>query len=125
MRFPKPPKEAVIFRDAKLTVCLASFPVAKGHTIVFWNAPARDLHRLSRRDYERLMGAVEDARDALMSALKVKKVYLLYMDEANHVHWHLIPRYGVKGFTALSHRPTRLRDFSLAASIRKRLRSRH
>lgn len=125
MSLPKPPEASIIFRDGKLTVCLASFPIAKGHTVVVWNKPVRDLHRLTRRDYERLMGAVEDVRDALMAALKVKKVYLLYMDEARHVHWHLIPRYGVKGFTALAHKPGKLRDLSLVVEIRKKLRKRH
>lgn len=125
MALPKPPAAAVLFRTNKLTACLASYPLSRGHAIVVWNERVRDLHLLSRRDYEVLMDAVEDVRDALMSALKVKKVYLLYMDEAEHVHWHLIPRYGTKGFTLLAHRPKTLRDFGLAAVVRKHLKPRH
>lgn len=125
MALPRPPAAAVLFRDDKLTACLASFPITEGHAIVAWNRRVRDLHRLSRPDYEHLMDAVEDVRDALMAALGVKKVYLLYMDEAEHVHWHLIPRYGVKGYTLLAHRPKKLRDLSLAAKVRKHLKRRH
>lgn len=125
MAFPEPAPGSIIFRDDKITACLASFPLSKGHTIVAWNAPVRDLHLLSRREYERLMRAVEDVRDALMAALKVKKVYLLYMDEAEHVHWHLIPRYGAKGFTLLAHEPKALKDVSLAAKVKAKLRARH
>ena len=125
MSLPKPPKESIVYRDRWLTVCLASFPIVKGHTIVVWNAPVRDLHLLTRANYERLMDAVEDVRDALMAAFKVKKAYLLYMDEANHVHWHVIPRYDVKGFTLLKHKPVRLRDFSLVEVVKKNLKHRH
>lgn len=121
MPLPKPPEDSIIHRDRTLTVCLASHPIVAGHTVVVWNKPVRDLHLLSRPQYERLMDAVDDVRDALIKTLKVRKVYLLYMDEANHVHWHLIPRYDVKGFTLLAHKPARLRDFSLAKKVRAKL----
>ena len=124
MPLPKPPEDSIIHRDRTLTVCLASYPIVTGHTVVVWNKPVRDLHLLSRRQYERLMDVVDDVRDALIKALKVRKVYLLYMDEANHVHWHLIPRYDVKGFTLLAHKPSRLRDFSLAKKVRAKLKIR-
>lgn len=124
MPLPTPPKDSIIYRDRTLTVCLALHPIVPGHVVVVWNAPVRDLHLLSRRQYERLMDVVDDVRNALIKALQVKKVYLLYMDEANHVHWHLIPRYDVKGFTLLAHKPARLKDFSLAAKLREKLRIR-
>jgi len=82
---------------------LASFPVTKGHTIVVWKDNVKDLHLLSKKDYEYLMEKVDEVRNALIKTLKVKKVYLIYMDEAKHVHWHLIPRYNVKGYNVLKH----------------------
>ena len=32
----------------------------------------------------------------------MKKVYLIYMDETQHVHWHLIPRYNEKGYDVIA-----------------------
>ncbi|MCK5025428.1 MAG: hypothetical protein KAS15_02475 [Nanoarchaeota archaeon] len=43
------------------------------------------------------------------------------MDEANQVHWHLIPRYNKKGFDLLKHKPAKLKDFSLTKKIRSNL----
>ena len=39
---------------------------------------------------------VDEVRNAMLQALKLKKVYLIYMDEINQVHQHLIPRYNEK-----------------------------
>ena len=43
------------------------------------------------------------------------------MDEAKHVHWHLIPRYNIKGYDILKHKPNKLKDFSLAEKIKNKL----
>jgi len=43
------------------------------------------------------------------------------MDEARHVHWHLVPRYNEKGFDVFLHQPTKTEDFSLASKIKKHL----
>ena len=67
------------------------------------------------------MNIVDNVRTALIKALKVQKVYLIYMDEARHVHWHLIPRYNEQGFTMLTHKPKKLNDFSLVEPIKKQL----
>ncbi len=40
------------------------------------------------------------------------------MDEANQVHWHLIPRYNEKGFDIFQHKPGKLTDFSLTDKIK-------
>ena len=84
--FSKPKRAAIIYEDKKLYICLASLPITTGHTIVVWKKPVTDLHLLKKGDYEYLMDAVDRARNALIRALKVKKVYLIYMDEAQHVH---------------------------------------
>ena len=77
---------------------------------------------LSKVDYEYLMDRVDDVRSALLKTLKLKKVYLVYMDETKHVHWHLIPRYNEMGFDVFHHKPYKLKDFSLAGKIKKNIR---
>ena len=119
MSYLKPsPPEAVFYEDERLYACLAYAPIADGHCVVAWKDDVEDLHLLSREDYEHLMWAVERARDVLLESLGLDKVYLLYMDEVNHVHWHLVPRREEKGFTALSHEPQEIEDFSLADKLR-------
>jgi diadenosine tetraphosphate (Ap4A) HIT family hydrolase len=81
----------------------------------------RDLHLLGKKDYEYLMDTVDLIRKAMLSVLKLKKVYLVYMDEANHVHWHLVPRRSRMGFNILRDKPGELKDFSLAGKLREEL----
>ncbi len=119
---PRPSKNAIIYSDKKLYACLANQPIVYGHVVVVWRKAVRDLQLLSRPDYEYLMDRVDEIRRAMMKTLKVKKVYLLYMDEVNHVHWHLIPRYQKTGLAALSGRPGKITDFSLDDQIRKNLK---
>lgn len=111
----------MIYEDSKLYVCLANYPIVRGHTIVVWKKSVKDLHLLKKKDYEYLMDKVDDVRNALMKTLKVRKVYLIYMDGANQVHWHLVLRYNVKGFDLLKHKPKKLKDFSLAEKIGKKM----
>lgn len=118
---PKPSKKSLIYDDQNLYVCLAKFPITNGHTVVVWKKEFSDLKLLPDRDYDYLMDTVFTARNALLKTLKVKKVYLLYMDESNHVHWHLIPRYKEKGFDVFQQKPAILKDFSLAQKIKKNL----
>jgi diadenosine tetraphosphate (Ap4A) HIT family hydrolase len=120
-KLPKPISEAMIYDDSKLYVCLANFPIVKGHTVIVWKKTVTDLHLLARKDYEYLMDKVDEVRNAMLKALKIKKVYLIYMDEANQVHWHLVPRYNQKGFNVLVHKASKLRDYSLAGTIKDEL----
>lgn len=113
----------MIYEDDKLYVCLSSFPITKGHTVVVWKKPVPDLNLLEREEYEHLMDMVDDVRGALLKALHVDKVYLLYMDEARHVHWHLVPRFNEEGFNVFSHEPTEISDFSLAKEIERELKN--
>jgi len=119
--FPKPSKKSLIYQDQNLYICLAKFPVTKRHTVVTMKTKVSDLKLLPDRDYDYLMDTVFAARNALLKTLKVKKAYLIYMDEANHVHWHLIPRYKEKGFDIFRNEPEVLNDFSLAEKIKKKL----
>lgn len=118
---PKPEKEAMIYEDEKLYVCMASYPIAKGHTVVVWKENKEDLHLLSREDFEYLMDKVDQVRNALLKALNLEKVYLIYMDEVRQVHWHLVPRYNKKGFDVFRHEPEKTSDFSLASVIKNNM----
>lgn len=118
---PKPFENAIIFKDDKLYACLANEPIVPGHVVVVWNKQVSDINLLSRKDYSHLMTVVNDIRRAMIKTLKVKKVYLLYMDEVNHVHWHLVPRYNKMGIDNLSSKPGKIKDFTLDDQIRKNL----
>lgn len=114
-------KKSIIYEDKLLYVCLAKFPITVGHTIVAFKQDVSDLSKLPDRDYDYLMDTVFAARNALMKTLNVKKVYLVYMDETKHVHWHLIPRYKEKGFDVFKNKAVTINDFSLAEKIKKNL----
>mgnify|MGYP003874616245 CR=1 FL=1 len=108
---------AIIYEDDFVYACLADYPLSKGHSIVVWKKPIPDLHLLNPKDYEHLMETVEKVRNALMKTLKVEKVYLMYMDEIKHVHWHLIPRYSTMGFNLLKHKPKKIHSYNLAKTL--------
>jgi histidine triad (HIT) family protein len=116
-KLPVPPPEAIFLDNDKLYACLASFPITLGHTVVVWKKDVKDLHLLGRQDYELLMDTVDSVRSAMLNTLDIDKVYLMYMDEIDHVHWHLIPRYDEEGYNILEHKPDVLTDFSLAPKI--------
>ena len=118
MAFPKPPKASIVYEDANAYAALAMYHLARGHTVVVWKRNVRDLHLLSCAQLEHLMDVVDLVRDALLQALGVEKVYLMYMDEARHVHWHLVPRYNERGFNVFRHTPKRVRTFPLAEKLR-------
>lgn len=117
-----PHQDAIFYEDEKLYVCLASFPITNGHTVVVWKDKVEDLHLLEKQDYEYLMDKVDEVRNALMRVLEVQKIYLFYMDEAKQVHWHLVPRYNEEGFNILIHKPKEIKDFSLTIDLREIMR---
>lgn len=95
-KLPQPYPKAIIYEDSKIYACLANSPIVRGHTVIVWKKPVTDLHLLSKAEYDFLMDKVDQLRNALLKTLKIKKVYLLYMDEIQHVHRHLVPRYNEK-----------------------------
>ncbi len=121
-KLPNPPKEAIVYEDEKLYVCLASFPLTPGHTVVVWKEAVKDIHSLSHGEYEHLMDIVGVARTTLLEALHLEKVYLVYMDEIEQVHWHLVPRYNEEGVNILAHVPTETNDFSLVPLLREQFK---
>ena len=120
-KFVKPSPKSIIYEDQNLYICLAKHSIANGHMVVVWKKDVSDLHLMPDRDYDYLMDTVFAARNALLKTLKIKKVYLLYMDEAKHVHWHLIPRYKEKGFDVFQYKPKTLNNFSLVKKLRRNL----
>ncbi|MFA6447370.1 MAG: HIT domain-containing protein [Patescibacteria group bacterium] len=119
MSFPKPDPKSIIYQDSKLYVCAAAHPFAKDHLLVVWKKDVKDLHALSCKDFEFLMEIVDATRDTMLEVFKVKKVYLFYMDEARHVHWHLIPRYKAKGFSIVVGHKVPNSDFSRVPELKK------
>ena len=115
---PTPKKGAIFYEDNKLYATLANYPIAKGHVVIVWKKKVIDLHLLKRKDFEHLMDVVDIVRGAMLKTLKIKKVYLTYMDEANHVHWHLVPRYNKMGINVLEEKPKKLKDTSLAEKLK-------
>ncbi len=107
-----PPLESIYYEDDRVYVCLASFPITQGHSVVVWKERREDIQTLKREEYEYLMDVVEMSRKALRELYGLEKVYLLYLDEIKHVHWHLVPRYNEEGFNVLNHAPEQITDFS-------------
>jgi diadenosine tetraphosphate (Ap4A) HIT family hydrolase len=115
---PPPPPDSVFYDDQWLYACLAFEPLTKGHVIVAWKHLAPDIKVLTDDEYDYLMEVVDVARDALLAVLGVEKVYLIYMDETQQVHWHLVPRYNEQGANVLLREPKRTTDFSFAPLLR-------
>ena len=117
--FPAQRQETTFYDDVRLYACLADQPLVPGHSIVAWKTCVPDLHSLTREEYEHLMSCVERVRSALMETLRTDKVYLLYMDEVQHVHWHLIPRHSDKGLSLLCHEPSGTPDLALLPKLKE------
>ena len=120
-KLEKPAEGAVFYEDDKVYAALANFPITKGHSVVVWKEFVTDLHLLNEEEYDYLMDKVNDVRNALLKTLNISKVYLVYMDETRHVHWHLFPRYNNAGFDVFEHEAKKLQDTSLAEEIKKNL----
>ncbi|HEY1074448.1 MAG TPA: HIT family protein [Patescibacteria group bacterium] len=116
-----PATGSIFYEDKKVIAHLASFPFTAGHSLVVWKEPVSDLHLLGPNEYRHLMTVVDNVRNALRQAYKVEKAYLMYLDEAKHVHWHIVPRYNEQGFSLLTHNPTEITDFSMVPTLSKAL----
>lgn len=118
---PDPKEKEIIFEDDRLYACLARYPKSKGHTVVVWKEDVEDLHLLSREEYEHLMDRTDEVRSAILETLDIEKVYMIYMDETKHVHWHLVPRFNEKGYNVLEHDPGEIEDLGLSGEIKENL----
>jgi len=115
---PIPPTESIIYQDEKLYICRALYPITNGHTVVVWKNSVNDLHLLPREDYEYLMDIVDATRNSLLEYYKTEKAYLIYMDEVNQVHWHIVPRYNEKGFNVFNHEPKLTEDYIASGDLK-------
>ena len=113
------PKESIFYEDKNLYAALAYSPLTIGHVVVVWKDDVRDLSKLDEENYSYLMNKVDEVRNVLKKFYSVDKVYLLYMDETQHVHWHLVPRYNQEGFNNLCHAPGKITDFADAEELRE------
>ena len=105
------PTKSIFYEDDRIIAALAYEPITKGHTVVIWKEDVEDLSSLDTKDYAYLMELVDVTRNTLMEFYGVEKVYLMYLDEIKHVHWHLVPRYDEKGFNVLKHKPSHTDTF--------------
>lgn len=119
LAFPKPRKESLLYEDRRLFVFLAAHPFSKHHVIVAWKKNVDDLHKLSSEEYDHLMHVVDVTRDAMLAFFKTKKVYLIYMDEYRHVHWHLLPRFRTTGFGIVVHKGRLAPDYGVVPKLRE------
>lgn len=116
-----PPKNSIVFNSELTYAALASYPLSKGHTLVVWKKPVSDLSKLNAEEYAYLMLVVDKVRNILMRVFKVDKVYLMYMDEIKHVHWHLIPRYHKKGIASLNVEPEKIKTYPFVDKLKRAL----
>ncbi len=111
------PRNSILYEDNKVIVALAFEPFTRGHCVVIWKGGEEDINELSTENYEYLMDVVNVTRDTLLKFYGVEKVYLMYLDESNWVHWHLVPRYDEKGVSILSHKDIKINDFENAEDL--------
>ena len=121
---PKPIKGAIFYEDKALYACLANNPQSKGHCVVVWKKHIKDIHSLKRKDFLHLMDITGLVHNALLKLTKTKKVYMMYLDEIKHVHWHLIPRYQIAGYALLKTKSKKLKkqDLALAKKLKLELK---
>jgi len=125
VKFPKPEKESIFYEDKKVYACLAFRPVTDGHSIVSWKANVTDLNQLKLEEYQYLMTIIFQVRQALLKTYNTDKVYLTYIDESRHVHWHLFPRKkgDIEEFELMVQPLKELTDFSMIPTLRSLLNS--
>jgi len=117
MGFPSPKSGTVFYEDELFYACLAFHPMYEGHVMVVVKTNFHDLSELPENIYCRYMKLIFRVRKAMQKVYQIDKVYLCYLDEANHVHCHLIPRLldgrPIKdGFNMLCDKHFDLTDFS-------------
>jgi histidine triad (HIT) family protein len=122
-KFPEPKEGTVFYDDGRVYACLAFKPTTEGHTIVAWKEEVADLSYLSAEDFQHLMNVVNKVRNALLKEFKTTKVYLAYLDEICHVHWHLFPRVkgSKEGFELMDQPSGELTDLSRVSHLRSLL----
>lgn len=89
-----------IYEDDDVLVILDDFPIAQGHTLVIVKHHREDFSALTSDEASHL-GKVCVRVTKALQACGIPKVYVATLgEEIQHVHCHLVPRYGEdkKGF---------------------------
>ncbi len=120
--FPAPKEGSVFYEDEEVYACLAFHPVVEGHTIVAVKRnDIDDFGQLPPKERLHLLRVVfEVIRPALLECYETDKVYVAYLDEAKHPHFHLFPRKegGEMGFELMNKPHGELTDLSTVPSLR-------
>jgi len=119
--FDEPKEGTVFYEDKKVRACLAFDPITKGHSILEWKEHFEDLNDLSLEDYNYLMNIVYKVRSVLKEVYNVPRVYIAYLDESHHVHFHFFPRKedDIKGFQLMCcKKPKESIDFSMVPKLK-------
>jgi diadenosine tetraphosphate (Ap4A) HIT family hydrolase len=117
---PEPKEGAVFWEKEDFYACLANEPKVRGHSILVWRNQVEDLTLLDDEEYLKLMEALETVQEALEDFYNTDKVYLAYIDETRHVHWHLIPsKNDEKGLKLLTGESGELTDTEDARKIQE------
>lgn len=76
-------------------VVMCDFQLFKGYTIFLSKTHVSELHLLSADQREFFLHEMAMVAEAVYKAFTPKKLnYELLGNTDNHIHWHLIPRYG-------------------------------
>ncbi len=120
--FPEPKEGSVFFGDKEVYACLAFHPVIEGHTIVAVKRnDVDDIGQLPAEERLHLLQIVfEVVRPALLACYKTDKVYVAYLDETGHPHFHLFPRKEGEGegFGLMARPHGESTDFSMIHKLR-------
>lgn len=115
-KFPASKEGSVFYEDDKVYACLAFHPIVEGHTIVaIKRDDVDDVGQLSPEERLHLLQVVfEVVRPALLECYQTNKVYIAYLDETCHPHFHLLPRRegGEMGFGLMAKPHGELTDLS-------------
>jgi diadenosine tetraphosphate (Ap4A) HIT family hydrolase len=117
--WPEPKEGSIFFEDRETYACLAFEPRVPGHTIVAWRADVEDLNDLTPAGFSHLVHVVYRVRNVLLGEFETDNVYVFYLNEAKHVHFHLLPRMpgGEKGPGLLSRPAGELTEHDLRVVV--------
>lgn len=120
--FPGPKKGSIFYEDEKTYACLAFEPIVDGHAVVAVKRnDIDDIGKLPKEERSHLLKLVfEAARPALIECYQVEKVYVVYIDETRHPHFHLYPsrKKDGEGFGLMTRQHKELTDFSMISRLR-------
>ncbi|MDP7009241.1 MAG: HIT family protein [Phycisphaerales bacterium] len=94
-----------VYEDDLVLAFLDVAPLSKGHTLVIPKEPVAHLHELSEASASALGSALVKVSSAIVEATGATDYNVLQNNgveahqAVNHVHFHIIPKFGDKGLT--------------------------